>query len=199
VCAFALAGALVGSAGCGSDRPAAAGGTVAGEGGAPEGGAADGPRGNDAEACVPPPANNAPIIADELVAATRPTALGGVIAPGLYHLVKSEIYTGAGGRTGVVGTIIQRTVLFTDTSMSYTESEGSVDAGIDESDTQSKTYATNGTTLSFTLACASAAGTFPKGSIEYSVVGDEIHLLLSFSQREVLRPASRAGADAATD
>jgi hypothetical protein len=138
--------------------------------------------------CPSPPAQTAPVTQDMFVAGDRPAALGGAIKPGTYHLVRSESYTGAGGRSGPVGTIIKRTTVFTDELMVYSEEEGTIDGGIDEGDTQGKKYAANGNVLTLINSCSSGAGTFPSGNIQFSVVGDQIHLLTSATQREVLVP-----------
>ena len=140
----------------------------------------------DIATCPPPPVQDGPIVINEFVAADRPAAVGGIIQPGRYHLTKREYFSGAGGRTGPIGTIIQRTVLFTDRFMVYVEGEGTVDAGIEEGDTQGKLYESRGTSLRLVNECSTAPGTFPTGDVDYSVVGTEVHLLISATQREIL-------------
>lgn len=197
--ALTISAASVFACSSSGDRPGSGGSSgVVGEGGfgadvTIEEAGEDARAKSDAASCAAPPENTAPTVNDEFIPGTRPVAVGGVIKPGVYHLVKSEIYTGTGGRSGNVGTIIRRTVLFTDKLFTFSESEGTIDGGIDESDTQGKSYDADGNLLLLSLECASAGGTFPKGNIEFSVVGEEIHLFTSFSQREVLRPVNDAG------
>lgn len=147
----------------------------------------------DAPCPVVPIDAGAPIIRDELVSGDRPLAVGGEVVPGTYFLSRSEIYIGDGGTTvpdaaprepGPRDTTITRTVTITSDFLRSSEAVGNADGGpIGAREERTLAYTPVGLVLVITALCPERADSF---QIEYSVIGSELHLFPSATQREVL-------------
>ncbi len=143
---------------------------------APPGAAIDATPGvPDAAACHAL-AQTAPVIERAQIAADPPTAVGGTIPDGTYHLIGDDIYTGPGGPSG--GTGIERQKTTRELAGSGVETIVSFEDGDERSSFDSTIV---GMTISYANTCGPGSDS---SAIPYSViVGETTQWLLIAGQR----------------